>query len=998
MAPHPEGLRWYQIPLSSARIPRSGLFSYGFQASLQRYQQLRALKNLRVGRPVAPPPPGLLEPWPPGPPPANSPPRVSHRPRGAGRARGERGPVPGTGVRGAVTLLWTPRGTPVTPTLSPQTPCLKGGWPGHPCVVLAALPVPQGSPQSPTHCPHSPPCAPRGPLVTPMLSPQFPGTPRRALVTPVLSPQPSLCPKGAPSHPHIVSTALPVPQGGPWSPALSPQSPGTPRQEPGHPCIVPTALPLPQGGPRSPPHSPRRPKKSPGTRKRVSRGQQPPGPPQHHANRQDAASQGSPGCQVAPDSSGHVPVLPEAAGKSLGGEANHGQRPAAGTVPQQAGRSFGGQLPGTTGGTVSPTDSEDDDLIPLKDMLLAGDEPLSSADHQQVVCPQPALLANSLDSLIREKREQSQAATLQASLARVHADDASASESPDEDTQLPEEYRDLLARFTTKPRFIPAVHPGEPVFCAHPAPAPTLDSQGLQPQSVLEGFFLCNSPACQAAFVRNGGLSLLYRCAPTCPLPVLRWLFQLMTLCPDTTNASQALWEIWLSTGGPESPAPPAPAAPRAVPHGEEVSPGTAGRRVLPTLPAPLPTPSAPSRNLDPSCSPRQASPDATSMLALVTQLSDICKFLALCVVTQPCRYADSARLALVTLLSFLGLDRALRCQPLPELQHLLHCLLEGIQDWQEQVPRAGGDPFAPCPPSAPLPEGSACSVSLSPQLPALCLSLCQLSQHHHNLVALMRLLPDLTSRGRYVPARSTATGWDAKQSWQRWPARRPVPPAPRGLVTGSPAGAGTAPRHRARAGRAGMRLPLIPLFQTVAQAQSGQDPAAGTTAPRHGCLEGTGAMPALRGRHQGMAVMGAEAGTGMRARAGPSLTLFPLFPGSFLQALGRFLVLAQPDTLRRLVLAGGPEEPEDADQEVAPRARSHPQACYLSYSLLLLASNVVGSEHPPAEQRGHLEQLCAQLDRHFGRGLREGSGLLFRAQLKGLAALLYVKWQEMLA
>lgn len=35
-----------------------------------------------------------------------------------------------------------------------------------------------------------------------------------------------------------------------------------------------------------------------------------------------------------------------------------------------------------------------------------------------------------------------------------------------------------------------------------------------------------NSPACQAAFVRNGGLSLLYRCAPTCPLPVLRWLFQ----------------------------------------------------------------------------------------------------------------------------------------------------------------------------------------------------------------------------------------------------------------------------------------------------------------------------------------------------------------------------------------------------------------------------------------------------------------------------------------
>lgn len=33
--------------------------------------------------------------------------------------------------------------------------------------------------------------------------------------------------------------------------------------------------------------------------------------------------------------------------------------------------------------------------------------------------------------------------------------------------------------------------------------------------------------------------------------PVTPSLFrQLMTLCPDTTNASQALWEIWLSTGG----------------------------------------------------------------------------------------------------------------------------------------------------------------------------------------------------------------------------------------------------------------------------------------------------------------------------------------------------------------------------------------------------------------------------------------------------------------
>uniref|UniRef100_A0A663EQK4 Coiled-coil SMC6 And NSE5 INteracting (CANIN) domain-containing protein n=1 Tax=Aquila chrysaetos chrysaetos TaxID=223781 RepID=A0A663EQK4_AQUCH len=383
---------------------------------------------------------------------------------------------------------------------------------------------------------------------------------------------------------------------------------------------------------------------------------------------------------------------------------------------------------------------------------------------------------------------------LQAGLAGVHVDDASASESPDEDTQLPEEYRypcqlcpggglggsarcplptrrrpparrDLLAHFTTKPRFIPAVHPGEPVFW-------------------------------DAAFVRNGGLSLLYRCAPTCPLPVLRWLFQV------SHRRKRALWEIWLSTGGERGP---------WCPTVQEI--GWAFTRL--------------GADLSPLYRQRLLPPEL-------------------------CPTERSARLALITLLSFLGLDRALRCQPLPELQHLLHCLLEGIRDWQEQ-------------------------------LPALCLSLCQLSRHHHNLVALLRLLPDLTSRGRYVPARSAATGWDARQSWQRWPARRPVS---RRTLT---------------------RRWVLPSMENG----------------RRGC---------------------------------------------------------------------------PAPLSVSPRARSHPQACYLSYSLLLLASNVVGSEHPPAEQRGHLEQLCAQLDRHFGRGLREGSGLLFRTQLKGLAALLYVKWQEMLA
>ncbi|XP_065712640.1 protein FAM178B [Patagioenas fasciata] len=664
MAPHPEELRWYQIPLSSARIPRSGLFSFSFQDSLQRYQQLRAHKNLRVGRPVAGPPPGLLEPWPPSPAPAHSPPRGSYRPRGAG------------GVRA------------------------------------------------------------------------------------------------------------------PWCP-----------------------------------------KKSPGTKKRVSRARRLPSLTQPQPHRQDVTS--STPSPVTSDSSGDIPVLPEMAAGSPGGDSDRGQH-------AMGSRSSWGHSLGTVRDRLSLTDSEDDEeLIPLRDMLLAGDMSPSPPRHQQVMSPWPDLLANSLDSPVQEQRERDQAAAL----VQQRADDTSSPESLDEDSKLPEEHRDILARFAVKPRFIPTVHPGEPIFCARPVLLPLLDTRGLESRNNLEALFFCESPAWQVAFVRNGCLSLLYNCLPTCPPPVLRWLFQLMTLCPDTINAAQALWDIWLSTRGE-----------CWCPTVQEISEAFArlGADLTPLLPAELrPTDG---RSLEPSSSPRPASPNATDMLALVTQLGAICKFLALCVVTQPCHYPDSARLSLVTLLSFLGLDRALRCQPLPEVQVLLHYLLQGIHDWHQQ-------------------------------LPALCRDLCQLSRHHHNLVALMQLLPDFTSRDRELR------------------------------------------RH----------LSLHAMAQLL-----GEPP--GVVPPPEAHAE--------------------------------------------LQVLCRFLVLARPDALRSLMLTGGLEEPADPDWE----------ACYLSYSLLLLASNVVGTEQPPAKQRGHLELLCSQLDQLFGRGLRESTQLLFRTQLKGLAILLYVKWQEMLA
>ncbi|NXX51336.1 F178B protein, partial [Tricholaema leucomelas] len=459
MAPRPEGLRWYQIPLSSARIPRSGLFSYSFQDGLQRYQRLRAEKHLRVGCPIAPPPPGLLQPWPPAPSSPGSPPRASLRPRGTARAQGERSPAPWVRARGAGTFL--------------------------------------SDPQSP---------------------------------------------KGAPGAPLTFCEGHQV---------------GTAR-----------------------------------------------------------------GCLCVPDS-----------------------------------------------------EEEEEELIPLRD-LLAGAEPPSPAGHQQAVCPRRDPLANSLDSLLQEKREQSQADRLQARLAWEQDSAGSASESEEEDSQLPEEHREFLACFPLQSSSIPTLHPGEPIFYAHPVPVPALDANGLQPQSSLERLFLRLSPSCQAALVHAGALSLLYRSVPTCPVPVLRWLFQVspwhrMVSTMPTLTVPSPTDKLWCPTVQEIT---------QAVTHlGANLSP-LLQQRLLPPELCP-----ANARGLEPSCFPRQAISDANSTLALVAQLGDICKFLALCVVTQPCCYGDGARLALLILFSFLGLARALRCHPLPELQHLLHCLLEGIRDWQKQ-------------------------------------------------------------------------------------------------------------------------------------------------------------------------------------------------------------------------------------------------------------------------------------------------------------------------
>ncbi|KAM9212102.1 protein FAM178B [Dugong dugon] len=152
---------------------------------------------------------------------------------------------------------------------------------------------------------------------------------------------------------------------------------------------------------------------------------------------------------------------------------------------------------------------------------------------------------NSLDYLLQEKREQ----VPEPEQEELNLQDCPDLDSPDLDeaeVALTPEHRMLVERFSVSQQVIPQVHPGETVFLpgCHPRPC-ILDCSHLKPRSPLEGLFLSSPPAQQLSFLHRGLLSNLYLHMPDWPVPLLQWLFQLLTWPPETSSeAFGLLWDL----------------------------------------------------------------------------------------------------------------------------------------------------------------------------------------------------------------------------------------------------------------------------------------------------------------------------------------------------------------------------------------------------------------------------------------------------------------------
>ncbi|XP_016077151.1 PREDICTED: protein FAM178B [Miniopterus natalensis] len=323
---------------------------------------------------------------------------------------------------------------------------------------------------------------------------------------------------------------------------------------------------------------------------------------------------------------------------------------------------------------------------------------------------------SSVDYLLQGKREQTLEQEREKLLVRDRPD-LDSLDLDEEDVPFTPEHRKLVERFSMALQVIPSVHPGETVFLPRRHPLPCiLDCSHLKPRNHLEGLFLSSPLAQQLSFLHSGFLSNLYLQEPACPVPLLRWLFQLLTWPPETSlGAFGLLWDLSVDRLFRQSDEDV------WCPSLQEIT------EALFRLGAHSPAlyPGAPSQHSsrvlqsEASLSWREQR-DAPQETALDINLSYIYKFLTLCAQAQPEATTDGNLLDLIELLCRAGLDMRLRLLPNTDLQQLLLLLLENIQEWPGKLQQ-------------------------------LCCALSLVSDHHHNLLAVVQFFPDVTSRSRQL-------------------------------------------------------------------------------------------------------------------------------------------------------------------------------------------------------------------------------------------------------
>ncbi|KFP90797.1 Protein FAM178A, partial [Apaloderma vittatum] len=350
---------------------------------------------------------------------------------------------------------------------------------------------------------------------------------------------------------------------------------------------------------------------------------------------------------------------------------------------------------------------------------------------------------NSLEHLLKEKEESKRVDELEKRLLEdIQRKENNCLDGGDEENTsghegLSEEHREILKKFSVVAHDIPDYHPGEDIFDLS-ASGKIFNQHNLDlrnfyfiPQSPVEKLLLSCGVTQQLSLVINGFLSSAYNCI-LCPIPILKWLFQVMSFHPDycvSTRILDRLMEITLRNASidDEQSKPWIPSL--ADVSTVLVNMGVAFRSLFPL------------QHLQPNfnecdilsqmretVSKQQPSEDLTSAGPAFSSLPEnnlinVIKFLDFCTTVIQGGYTDQEILLLLLLLFKISLEKQLKQVPLIDFQCLFVKLLMSIKDWDTKMPE-------------------------------LCLVMSELSSHHHNLLWLVQLVPSWISRGREVRRR----------------------------------------------------------------------------------------------------------------------------------------------------------------------------------------------------------------------------------------------------
>ncbi|XP_030097047.1 SMC5-SMC6 complex localization factor protein 2 isoform X1 [Serinus canaria] len=409
---------------------------------------------------------------------------------------------------------------------------------------------------------------------------------------------------------------------------------------------------------------------------------------------------------------------------------------------------------------VDDDDEEEEALMPLQKMLSSSLQPQArrtledsfDSVSQDTVTPLLKLhlsktpiiskvsYVNSLDHLLKEKEESRRLEEIVKQLQEDIEREDNASDGEKEDNasgdDLLEEHRAFIKRFSVATYVIPDKHPGEDLFDLSAAgkifTQHNLDLRNFQfvPQNRIEYLLLNSSITQQLFLVVNGILSSAYH-DTSCPIPILKWLFQMMSVHPDhcvSTKILDRLMELSLknSSISDEQLKPWIPSI--ADISTVFVNMGVGFRSLFPLQHLQPPFNEHDILNqVQESVNQQRTRGDVATASPvfhnlLENNLVNVIKFLVFCTSVIHDGYTDQEIWLLLILLFKISLEKQLK-PFLIDFQCLFFKLLVNIKDWDTKMPE-------------------------------LCLSVSELSSNPHNLLWLVQLVPSCIARGREVKRR----------------------------------------------------------------------------------------------------------------------------------------------------------------------------------------------------------------------------------------------------